>query len=613
MSGFLEAKFLLVCPYGKQYLDKLVGDCRKGILLLAAISLVVILGWNAVLNNFSLIYITACIFLAFYVVSMEVPNYLIHEKEDKVYKELLIYFSRVKHRYMACHHVTNAVLDAAEGMLYEVQRLADEISQVLMESERKEKVREYILHKKMNRYIKLFLIQAYEVSEKGGLFFAENIEYLRLELMEEIYRRKQRSHEFAGYVFVTVAPFLLMPVLKKWGLEFAPELKLFYVGTGVLLEMITFVTTVIIYGMILKAREISLFSNEVNDKLWDMRFIYNNKMVSKLIWQFERSEGKIGKKIRKLLLQSGERTSYGRLCFQMLFITICTFFLLTAFCIQMHQKERKNVLERVDSIETIAPVAGEEKQAIIAGHILTVTGQCIEHSDITVEEIQKRLREKIVLANENMERAAVQEIIKKLEQYENARGNPGEILICLLAAISAGVLPLIKIYYQTKAIYAGAVYEVRQFQSLILMTRKLYGVTIIGLLEDMELFAQCFRNSLRRCIDSYSAGPEAALIRLKKEGSCIHDSFEELADAFLSVDEVGIELAFAEIESNRHLLEKMSQLEAEINIERKKDSTDLLAKIPMVLTVGAYFILPFFSYSLQGVYEVFELLEGMKF
>ena len=102
------------------------------------------------------------------------------------------------------------------------------------------------------------------------------------------------------------------------------------------------------------------------------------------------------------------------------------------------------------------------------------------------------------------------------------------------------------------------------------------------------------------------------MLRLKEEGRQIHASFEELADAFLSVDEVGIELAFEEIESSRRLLEKLAQLEADINMEKKKDSTDLLARIPAVLTVGGYFIAPFFLYSLQGVFEVFELLENLQ-
>ena len=211
-----------------------------------------------------------------------------------------------------------------------------------------------------------------------------------------------------------------------------------------------------------------------------------------------------------------------------------------------------------------------------------------------------------------MEQAAVGEIMKKLEQYRNAKGTAGEFFLCLAACLLIGSFPLIKLYYQVKTVASGAVYEVRQFQALILMERKLHGVTLLGLLEDMEVFAKTYRRCLRRCINSYGAGPEAALTRLKEEGSCLHESFEELADAFLYVDEVGVELAFSEVESNRRLLEKMTQLEADISMEKRKDNTDIISKIPMIMTVGVYFIFPFFSYSLNGVYEVFELLEEIQ-
>ena len=92
----------------------------------------------------------------------------------------------------------------------------------------------------------------------------------------------------------------------------------------------------------------------------------------------------------------------------------------------------------------------------------------------------------------------------------------------------------------------------------------------------------------------------------------ICSGFEGLADAFLCVDEVGIEEAFAEIENDRKLLERITRLDMKMSLEKKKDYIDLLVRIPMALAIGAYFILPFFFYSLQGVSEVFELLEEMQ-
>ncbi len=615
----MRTKFQRICPYGKKYLDKLVEECIRDILLLSTLSFVVVLLWNGFFEETPGLYLAESLFLAGYLVLTEVPNYKIMEREDKVYRELLIYFSRVKHKYLSCRHIAGAVLEAADEMSYEIQRLAGELHMVLMESDRKEKVREYILYHRTNRYVKLFLVQAYEASEKGDMMlsegsslFSENVEHLRLELMEELYRRKRQAHEFAGYTFVAMAPVFMMPLLKKWGLEFAPELRFFYAGTGKLLELVTVCSAIVIYGFINKAKDIAMFSETRNEKIWNIEWIYKHPMVMSVMERLEERKGSISTKIRRLLLESGENIAYGKLCLQMLTILNCSFLLLVGFHVGLHTKERRAVLEQVDTIETIAPVASDEKKKMLSEHILTVTEVCIKQKDVSKEQIRGLLREKIRLANETTETAAIEEITNKVEQYKDAKISFWEVILCLSGSLMFGALPLLKLSFQVQTAKAGAVHEVRQFQSVIIMERRLQGGTIVGLLEDMEVFSLGFRTVLRRCINTYGAGPKEALLRMKEEGSCLHESFAELADAFLSVDEVGIALAFEEVESNRYLLDKMTQLEAEINLERKKDTTELISKIPMALAVGAYFVLPFFLYALQGVYEIFDVLEGIR-
>jgi len=608
----LKHKFLRICPYGKKSLDNIVHECERTMLIAGIVAVAIVFLWNSLFEKCSFLYLLESMILAIYLVVVEVPNYLFQERENRLYKELLMYFSRVKHRYTACRNMANSIVDAADGMVYEVRRLADEMYRVLTECGRKEKIREYIERHKTNRYLNLFFIQAYEASEQGNMFFAENIEHLRLDLMEEIYRKKKRRHEFAGYAFVTVAPFFSMPVLKYWGLEFTPELEFFYAGTGILLESVTFISSLLIYKMILGTKEIILSEGDEKDGSWFGEFIYDVPVIKNVLMCIEKKNSKFSKAIRKLIIRSGERTNYGRICFQMMSIAICSCVLFTVFFMEKRDRERGVILERVEAIDTIAPVAGKEKKEILTEHILMVTRQCIKLKKTNEQEIRTLLRDRIHLGNESMEKEAVKEILKKLEQYQKTKDFAGEMMICSLFSIALAFLPVLKLFYRVKTIHEGAEYEVRQMQSIIMMERKIQGNTVIGLLKDMELFARCFRRCLQRCINAYGTGPEEALLRLKEEGVQIHENFEELADAFLSVDEVGIESAFDEVESNRRLLEKVAQLEADINMEKKKDSTDLFSRIPVVLAVGAYFIVPFFLYSLQGVFEVFELLESLQ-
>ena len=190
-----------------------------------------------------------------------------------------------------------------------------------------------------------------------------------------------------------------------------------------------------------------------------------------------------------------------------------------------------------------------------------------------------------------------------------------KIFSCVVVSVAlgavAGMYPFFSLLYRRYILKQHAEEEIRQFQSVILMERRIEDMTIRELLGDMEIFSRVFRPELRKCINSYANGPREALLRLRREAGDIHYGFRDIADGFLAVDDVGIQNAFAEVENNREMLEKMSQLEAEIRLRSKKDGIDILARIPMCLTLGAYFIVPFLADSLRGVTEVFALLEEL--
>ena len=207
---FLKRKLLRICPYGELELGILVRQMIRKVNIISILVMVILFLWNSFWYQSVTLYFLESMFLGLYLVVMEVPNQVVQEKENKIYQELLSYFSKVKHYYMSCRHIPNAIYDASEDMSYEIQQYAKKMYQILMSSNRKEKVREYVLFFTGNRYLKLFLVQAYEASEKGDLFlereeslFSGNVEYLRLELMEELYRRKKRAYEFAGYILGT--------------------------------------------------------------------------------------------------------------------------------------------------------------------------------------------------------------------------------------------------------------------------------------------------------------------------------------------------------------------------------------------------------------------------
>ena len=127
---FLKRKFLRICPYGEKELNVLLRQTMNKISICCVLVLVILFLWNGFFDIWISLYFFEGILFALYLVAMEVPNYVMQEKENQLYQDLLIYFSRVKHQYLSCHHIPNAVYKAAESMSYEVQQHAKKMYQI---------------------------------------------------------------------------------------------------------------------------------------------------------------------------------------------------------------------------------------------------------------------------------------------------------------------------------------------------------------------------------------------------------------------------------------------------------------------------------------------------
>lgn len=258
----VERMYLCQCPYGREKLRALVSETLWKSLFTASVSAMGVLVWNICVEKKVSLYCLLSMVFAAYLSLAEVPERMVYRVEEEIYQGMLRYFASVKHHYLACHNIPNAVHDAAEEVPEELRLHAGNFYDILLGSERRERVREYVFSPDYNRYFKLFLIQAYEASEKGDMetlysssLFSENIEYLRTEIMQEIYRRRRRAYELSGYAFVAVAPVFTLSVLRNWGIGFTSELEAFYAGAGNCIVLLCFVVSLIVYSGIKRARK----------------------------------------------------------------------------------------------------------------------------------------------------------------------------------------------------------------------------------------------------------------------------------------------------------------------------------------------------------------------
>lgn len=421
----LELRLLAVCPYQEKERRRLAGRLVRHAVLLSCAAALLLLFWNYQLQKQITCYGVLCSGFLGWLLLREIPDRRLQKQEERLFRQMLDYLREVKQRFFAGRNIPNAIFDSAREQSHEIRLHAAELYGLLTDTRRENHVRNYVGSARKNKFWKLLLVQCYETSEKGDILlpegssmFAENVEQIRLELMSELHRRKKREHLFAGYLFVTVVPFLSLSVLQSWGIRLSSELRTFYQGPGRLIAAACFVVTVL--------------------------------------------------------------------------------------------------------------------------------------------------------------------LTRHIKEHARFGGSVSEIAS-----------------------------EIQQFQTILWMERRFPEMTRLTLLEDMEAFSVRFRPILRECLNTYSSGPEQALRRMREQGGYYHPAFTEIAECFLMVEEVGVSAAFAGMENSRRMLEQEELLLAELQLENGKDRTELLSRLPSVLAVGAYFAVPFLLSALQGVWEIFEVLEGL--
>lgn len=610
-----ESMYAMICPYEQGYLQRLSATTSVMAVMLSIIASFAVAALGFFVEGHISIYSFACIIFAIYVVCREVLQSRISKTEMIMMNDLTRYIAAVKHLYDHYRNIPRAVLEASEGLHYELRLHALHMNEILTSADRAERVKEYALSQRTNRYLKMFIVQAYSASERGDVksktgesIFSKNMEALRLEIMQDIRMKEKRGYKLKGYTFVAVIPIFFMEVLRSWGLDFSPELRGFYNGAGHFVVVLSFLATIFIYSIINKAREVNEeWAEQSSDYLQN---IANKGTVKRALEKVEKSPRKMFKNIKKMLVDCGDNTALSVFFLKMLFIGIIAVAFGLVFLGVIHQQEKTRLMHDPAGIETIITSISANQLELVENAVLTLAREN-KGKSLTIEQLSAKFEERIPTANVSIVKAAGEEIYRRIEHYKNEYIHWYEYAILLVFGFMCSFIPVISLSYRHKLILSGKDNEVRQFQAIILMERMFPNITIVSLLEEMETFAVMFRPSIRECINSYSSGPRQALLNLKEQESD-HIWFTELIDGLLSADSVGIDAAFEEVEHNREMFERIKELESEMALDKKKDSTDLLANLPMTIVLAGYFIIPFFVHSLGGVGDMFGIMETMQ-
>jgi hypothetical protein len=475
----------------------------------------------------------------------------------------------------------------------------DKIYKVITAENREEEVIKYN-DSINNNHLKMFLAQCVAVVDYGDKtvngepLFLTNILDLITNINVENRKMQKIAYMFMCLNAVSIAPILFLDKFRVWATDTIPALYDFYYGrNGIILMTIIFVETILLYIMIGYLKENHMIIKKSHEFL---EAISNFKPIRLALENYtDKHYGKI-ETLRIDLKKMGENITPKQLLVKRMLYASVTIILGLLLLISLHYMSRINAISRVENAKELTN-AIDDQQSEKANEIIKEYSNNLKKQDITKNQIEKEIISKNLFKSKSTATSVAAEIVRRVSIYQTEYLKAYEVLVLLLVAYLAYCMPYWMIRYRKFILKFNMNDEVIQFHSIILMLMYIDRMTIPKILEFMETFAVIFKDSIRTCLNEYSAGDIEALTKLKDNEKYI--PFVRLVDDFLMSDKIGFEKAFDEIKVERVNNIEQRKLDNEILITNKGTLAQYLTYFQCGMVVMIYMAIPFITVSME--------------
>lgn len=546
-----------------------------------------------------------------YVLNNEIVNRLANNTEIMLLEQMSVFVSEVRHNYHSSRMVDEAILSSLQELKYEMKIHAFKLYDIITSDCLKEEVIRYNATTS-NKYLKMFLSLSMSVMEykdkkiNGQFLFATNLEHLKREIHIEIIKLKKLRYVFSGTIFVAIAVCIPVDAIQGFGIYLVPELEGFYTGQGgILFVSAIFLSSILVYLLVNHLKEIKPItppSYRYLQRLEKLRFIkhaldnYSEKNYGRMVL------------IKDLLRRVGDTISPRQLLLKRIVVAFGTLLICIALVCFGLYSNKVNLLNKTSGLENMKNLAGRNQQAAVDMILQYVN--LYEEAPLTEEQYQRRIEDENPFINNKASAAMAEEIHRRISKSHEVYFHWYEWIACLLAAMGAYYVPYWLLLYKKRILRMSMEDEVNQFHSILFMLMYIDHMTVKTLLEQMELFALVFKQSIRECINDFNCGEMEALTRMKENEN--FGPFKRLVDNLIRCDILPIDKAFDEIVSDRENYYDHRKLENEISIQKRADTAKPLSFIPAVL-VTIYLLLPLLIASLKELESFRENLQALGF
>ncbi len=522
--------------------------------------------------------------------------------DKKLLNQLADFITNIRHHYSVQGNVEDAIYDTLDETPYEMGLHATKIYRMLTATNVEHEVDKYT-DVAPNKFILTMVAICATIKEYGDKklddgqsLFLTNINYLKEEINVELIKRRRNAFLFSGLITLTLLPLFFLKAIEAWGISNIPEMSGFYSGTaGTVVMALIFIVTVIVYQLVTNLKD-GHTEDDRDHRL--INLILNIPLVNRLVTiEINRNYTK-NLRIDDGLKMVGDRIGIKGFLVKRILFGILAVILINLVIFTAEWRTRHNILNDFSDCFESSIVPDEEYRQAMRDAAVDFTIACRDLED--TEENRKMVQEKIeeeggISSKFSLE--VTDEVFDRITRYRDIYYRWWFLLINILGYFAGFYMPYLVLLYQLKIVKMDMEDEVIQYQTIILILMHVDGMLVDTVLEWLERFSFCFRESIQECIINLEYSTQKALQKMKNQET--FPPFRRFVDNLLMVEDEDILTAFAEIETDREYYKEKRKTDNEIISTQKSEVGKVVAFIPLIGTLVFYLIVPFAMYAMK--------------
>lgn len=537
-------------------------------------------------------------FMFSYVMYTHMVNTRYERADKKLLYQFYDFLSDVRHNYyISQRKVDDAVYMSIDDSPYEMSLHATKIYKILRSIEIDKEVDRYVSISP-NRFILSFVAIATSVMEysdkildNGKSMFLTNIGYLKEEVHAEMDKIKKSESLFKFRAGLAILPVLMIKPIQNWANEYLPELADFYTGIyGIMTEVLIMAASFICYTLVMNLKDRN--QKEVRDHAL-LEKISQIPFVSKLLTKETNRNFSKSERINDKLKLTGEHMGYKQFLLKRVLYAVGLFVVFQLLMVTALWQERRNILTDFSNAFSTSFISTQEYEEQMEAAARMYVDALKHEEKIDAEAVQREIMENTPVKRPQMAQLVVQAVVEKINTYNDVYYRWWYMLIAAVVMALGYKLPMFMLDYRIKTIRMGMEDEVVQYQTIVMMLMHTDNITVKIMLEWIERFAYCFKESINACINELPHDEEKALKKLR-DSETFHP-FKRFINNFLCIDKQGIVAAFDEIVQDHENAIEDRKTDNEIITEKKAMRATFICVIPGVIEIAMYLIYPIMS------------------